>query len=1528
MIVNLIKPQQMFSLTLPHKIKGQYWLTDIDANGESRDLISIEAVKGEWVLKSNKKVSILDAENKVVSNTILKALSFFNLKINGSNDRVILFAENIDESRQTLNKVVVKEATTLSIGRTNDNNLCYENKFVSGKHAKLSYDGNSWSISDLESTNGTYVNGYRVTSGVLNSGDFIYIMGLKIIVGNSFLAINNPDNLLHITSGSLKSYKPQLISERQDEPDIPEKTFFFRSPRFHREVEHAEIKIDPPPQLQKIDTVPLALMLGPSITMGMTSLSTGLLTLNNVISNGGEVTQALPTLLMSVSMLLGTVLWPILTKKYEKKQRLINDKKRQDKYLAYLDEIRDEIKRKCKEQSDILSENLVSPDACADRIAEQKQNLWERVPGQDDFLRLRLGLGNLPLDADVKYPEKKFTMDDDNLQDAMLSLGSEPKQLIGVPISVSLVENTTVGVCGEYLTSTNMLKSLILQMIALHSYDELKIMLITDESERNEWDFIRPIPHFWNDDKTTRFFASNADEVKELSAYMEKIIVSRTDAANQDYSDFSPYYVIISTSKKLTENCEALGQLLKFKNNRGFSILLSGRELRDLPKETKLVISLCGDKSKMFTRDDTSGKSISFKADIINETAIDNLAQDIANIELDLGSKHFALPSMITFLEMFNVGKIEHLNSLTRWKENNPTISLQTPIGVDSYGGLFNLDLHEKFHGPHGLVAGMTGSGKSEFIITYILSLAVNYHPDEVAFILIDYKGGGLTGAFEDDERGIKLPHLAGTITNLDGAAVKRSLISIQSELRRRQAIFNEARKISNEGTMDIYKYQQLYRDKIVSEPVPHLFIISDEFAELKSQQPEFMEQLISAARIGRSLGVHLILATQKPSGVVDDQIWSNSKFRVCLKVQEKADSQDMIKCPDAAELSQTGRFYLQVGFNELFALGQSAWCGAEYIPTDTVEKSVDSSIQVVDNLGRVIMNVKPNKKKRTEGSKIKQIVAIVKYLSDLAGEEKITVRPLWLEPIPQFIYVDELESKYGINEKGFVLNPVIGEYDDPFNQKQGVLTVPFTKDGNCLVYGSTGNGKTTFLTSLCYALIKNHTVEELNLYIMDFGSETLKAFENAPQVGGVIVSSDEEKTINFIKMLHGEIERRRNLFSEYGGDYQEYIRNSGKTEPNIVVVMNNYSGFAEQYEDLQDEFSLLTRDGVKYGIYFAVTASSVNAVRYKTQQNFKNMLTMQLNDATDYSIVVGKTDGLIPSKYKGRGLVALERVYEFQTAYCRNVADMQDYLREFCKELKQNSDAVAKPIPVLPDVVNLDYVSKYSDGIRNIPIGVGKKSLNVLGINLQNKVVYPFVSQEIYEMIPFVEEFVRVLSSGKPAIIIDAEQALSSELKECAAFVTGSYESFVLDLFNEMVLRNNTYKDAGLNPASLDSFEERVYVIVGMKRLLEQLSADSKDKLSTLLEKGEAIFKLHFVIIESVSGYGSFSYDAWYKRHLNGTDGVWIGDGIADQYFLKISKVTSDLYEEVGNDYGYLVSRNRPALMKALSHGLNEEVM
>ncbi len=1519
MIINLIKPSQMFSMTLPDRVKGRYWITDTDNRGQPRELISIEASEGSWVAKSNRNATILDREGNPVKSIVLKAHAFLNIDIRSTREQAILYVESDDISNRTFQKIVVKNPGVFTVGRKNGSDFWINNQYVSTEHAKLTFDGSRWSVMDLESTNGTYVNGYRVQSYGLNAGDMVYIMGLKIVVGHKFLAVNNPDRNLKVCSSDFFSYLPQRPAQRDDVAEPDEKQYFFRAPRFHREIEHMEIVIDPPPAFQKLDTVPMALMLGPSITMGMASLSTAMITLNNVIQSGGPISQALPTMVMAFSMLLGTLLWPILTKNHEKKQRIASEKKRQEKYLAYLDSVRDKIKRTCKEQSDILEENLISPDECAERIANKKTNLWERTIGQNDFLQLRLGRGNLPMDMDIKYAEKKFSMEEDNLQDAMLSLGAESKELTDVPISVSLVDNISMGICGSYLETTSMAKSFILQMIALHSYDELKIILITDSNDLEEWEFVKFIPHFWSDDKSIRFLATNQEEIKELSVYIEKNILDREDRPNEDYTVFSPYYVVISTSKNLTDSCEAIQQMLRFKNNRGFSVINLAGSMKDLPKDTKMVVSLDADESKLFDRDDTTGNVHMFTPDAVDRKVFDAIAEDIANIELDLNSKRYTMPSMLTFLEMFNVGKIEHLNCLSRWKENNPTITLQTPVGVDTYGGVFNIDLHEKFHGPHGLVAGMTGSGKSEFIITYILSMAVNYHPDEVAFILIDYKGGGLAGAFEDPDRGIKLPHLAGTITNLDGAAINRSLISIQSELRRRQAIFNEARKVSNEGTMDIYKYQQLYRDKVVSEPVPHLFIISDEFAELKAQQPEFMEQLISAARIGRSLGVHLILATQKPSGVVDDQIWSNSKFRVCLKVQEKADSQEMIKRPDAAELVQTGRFYLQVGFNELFALGQSAWCGAEYIPTETIEKTVDTSIQVVDNIGRVIMQVKPLKKRVQTGTKMKQIVAIVKYLSDLAREDDVCVRPLWLPPIPEFICVDALEEKYGVKPERFVLNPVVGEYDDPFNQKQDVLTIPFAADGNCLIYGATGSGKSEFLTALCYSVIKNHSAEEVNVYIMDFGSETLRMFEDAPQVGGVTLAGDEEKVINLLKLLSKEIDTRKALFSDYGGDYTSYCNNSGKTLPNILVLLNNFSGFTEIYENYMDAFAVISRDGPKYGIYFAVTATTPNAVRYRVQQNFKTVLALQMNDPTDYLVVLGKTDGLIPSRLKGRGLAKLDRVFEFQSASCTEILDTQDFIRGFCKRLAAGASAFAKPIPVLPETVSLAYVRPYITDITAVPVGVAKKSLELAQVNLRSKVVYPVLTQELESAVSFVTVFGAVAAASGKTLLLDNERILRNMAATGCEIVENPGDEFVRQLFAEMVLRNNTYKDAGMDVAALDSFEERTYILFGFKRLCEQLDDDGKEKLKLLIEKAEPFYKLHFVIVETAAQMSTYQYEAWFRRHITG-DGLWLGDGVTEQNILKITKLTSDLYEEIGSEYGFAFTKNRITLTKLLA--------
>lgn len=1524
MIVNYIKKERIFSTKLPDKISGKYWIKDFSQQGDDYNLLSIEAIKGQWIIKSNQDVSLLGDNNEILERVHLEENSFLNVKINSSLDKAIIITHPLDENRQVFTKYLVVEGCALGIGRSSKNQIIHPNIYISGHHAKLTYNNNVWTVEDLDSTNGTYVNNERVTRRELKIGDVIYILGLEIIIGKQFLAINNPEEAVQINTPQLVPFVNQEAQQKEHVPVA--KTFFYRSPRFKREISPLKLSIDAPPTPEKIDTVPLALMLGPSITMGMASMSTGAISVVNTMNSGGNMLNVLPTIIMAVSMLMGSILWPLLTKKHEKKLKLRAEKLRQEKYFKYLNEQKDKIKGAILEQKEILLENIISVAECRKRIEETDRRLWERMPIHNDFLQLRLGMGTLPLACDIKYPERKFIMQEDNLQNAMFMLGQEEKLLEQVPISISLVNDYKLGFVGNPKDYRALVKSLLLQTMALHSYDEVKIVLITRENDADNWEEFSYVPHIWNKGKSIRFFATNAEELKALSAYMEQEILGRLGGAQREEVIQIPYYVFVIADKQMADRSDVIGQLIEHRDGRMFSMLLLYDELRNLPKETTSVIEVNGNDGKIYDRNDITGNAGYFVPEYVDE--LKKTTQILADIQLDDSEENFVLPNMITFTELFGVGRIGYLNALQRWKDNNPALTLQTPIGLDTNGEVAYLDLHEKYHGPHGLVAGMTGSGKSEFIITYILSLAVNYHPDEVAFILIDYKGGGLAGAFLDEERGIKLPHLAGTITNLDGSAVKRSLISIQSELRRRQAIFNEARKTANAGTMDIYKYQTLYRNKVVTEPLPHLFIISDEFAELKSQQPEFMEQLISAARIGRSLGVHLILATQKPAGVVDDQIWSNSKFRVCLKVQDKADSMDMIKRPDAAELSQTGRYYLQVGFNEFFAMGQSAWCGADYIPADEVEQSLDYSVQLVDPLGRVVQEVKPKKVVSQDAPKTKQIVEIVKYLSGLAEEEKVSVRPLWLPAIPTRIMIDDLLVKYHVEKEQYKLNPIVGEYDDPFNQKQDVVRVNFTEMGNCLVYGASGNGKTTFLTSVVYSMLKNYHADEINLYLLDFGSETLKVFENAPQVGGVVLSSEEERIRNLVKMLTEEVEYRKKLFSDYGGDIASYLKNSGAVCPNVVVVINNYSGLTETYEDIEETLVNVLRDGTKYGIYFCVSVNGTNGIRYRASQNFAQVFTMQLNDETDYAVIMGKTEGVLPAKCKGRGLYKSDKVYEFQTAYSTSSeADAFNVLREFCIHLSKEAVSYAKEIPILPEVVTVDVLEKHMKSIGNLPVGIGKEKLDVCKVALFKDYIYIVSSQDRNTAYRTAAAMAQLCGVDKQnnVQIWDAERTLPDNLSN-VQMVQGEFERRVVELFGEIVERNNVYKDSGMDIASLEKYGTKVIALCGLEKIFSILSADALDKFKVLLHRGQSIYKVHFILAEDTRMLNSVKSTEWYMSHVDGGSGIWIGDGFTDQYILKPTKHSSAFYQEIGDQFGYLLIKGKPVLIKVLTMKTEEE--
>lgn len=1520
MIVRLIKKKKIYNFSLPTKVAGNYWITDTDSLGNARNLINVEEYNGEWKIKSDFETKIMSGE-KEIDSAILKDYCLYFLKINTDNEFVILYCSpSVDENPLKLKLVGKNE---ILIGSDNRADICYNYPLVSRQQAKLVLNNGGWVIQDLNSKYGTYVNNNVVTVKELEYGDIIFIMGLKIVVMKDTILVSNIKEYLHINEASFEMVGPVVQKQTEfDNPDeegiefYKEDDYFYRAPRFKTGIEEVNITVDPPPGKEEEDKTPAIFTVGPMLTMGMMSMTMGFNAWMGVLNGTMDLGPALPTLIMSFAMLATMLLWPTLQRRYQKRQRKKREALRLKKYREYLAEKREKIQTEMKIQRQILIDNYLPLAQTKEIIYQKKRNLWERELEQEDFLDLRLGIGNAELKGTINIPEEHFSLKDDDLLKEVYEIGNTSRILENVPISLNFIQKNISAIIGTGANKDSFIEGLILQMLTYHSYEDLKLVVFTNEQNASKWDYLKIAPHNWDNNRTFRYFATNLDEAKELSLELEKEMQSRKFIDNNgkmelsgvDYHKYKPYYLIITDDYKLVRDVEFVKDVAEMDINYGFSMIVISPRLVNIPNECKTFISIGDKKSGIFENELVSNKQKEFIADYDASLDMYECCKIIANIPIDIARESRSLPQSVSFLEMYNVGMIEQLNILNRWKSNDPTKSLQAPIGLDKSRELFKLDLHEKFHGPHGLIAGMTGSGKSEFIITYILSMALNYHPDEVSFVLIDYKGGGLTGAFENKESGMKLPHLAGTITNLDTVEMNRSLASIQSELRKRQRLFNEARDKLNESTIDIYKYQSLYRRGLVDKPISHLFIISDEFAELKDQRPEFMDQLISTARIGRSLGVHLILATQKPSGVVNDQIWSNSKFRICLRVQDKSDSMDMIKVPDAAELKTTGRFYLQVGYNELFAMGQAAWAGAQYYPTEKRKKKVDQSINIIDNVGNTIKSLDTKQNDVVLPSKGEEITNIIRYIVDQAKGENVRVEQLWLDRIPDVIYTDKIKEKYHVTPVKNDINPIIGEYDDPDNQRQNVLTLPLSRDGNTIVFGSAGSGKELMLSSIIYSTISTHDTKEVNFYILDFGAETLTMFREAPHVGEVILSNDSEKIDNLFKFLSATIEERKKIFVDYNGSYDFYINHGGRQIPLIVVVINNVEAFTETYQDYEDILGQMTRDCLKYGVVFILSTNGPNTVRYRLRQNFKQNVVLQFNDPMDYSSVIPGVRKKEPSKSYGRGLILLDAIYEFQTAYSYTEEKMTDYIKIISTKLNEICDFKAPRIPILPEVVDQEFVSRNLGSINHIPVGVEKETLSIATINLKDKYIYNITGEDITGEPQFITGFINNLLSieNSECIVFDTNSILSEITNDRVKYATDTcYEA--IDAFAKAHEEN-------------DSSKTTFAVVIGINSLLGKLSDIEKDKFINTITDAKADGNIKIILVDTIDGIKNINFEPWYKTNTDLAEGIWLGNGIGNQFTLKVTTNARVLREEVLPGFGYVIRKGKAALIKLMS--------
>lgn len=436
MIISLMNKKSITSIVLPEKIRGQY----IIENSEGIK-VEIEGIDEKWYIKSNKKVKLLNNEKKHTNSCEITEMAIYNLDITGSSEKTFIFAEPSTNDRVEFKKYLVRNDITINIGRNSNNDIVIDNKYVSSVHAKLTLTNAGWKIKDADSSNGTFVNGKRINESRLKFGDVIYIMGVVIIIGKNLFAINNPDQTLKIDTTLLKPYLSQCYEQNDDEFDFEtiDDDTFYRSPRFKRDVEKAVFKIDAPPASQVGEEMPMMLAIGPSMTMGMASMATAVY---------GVAQGNMMSAVTSGCMLLGTVLWPIISKRYEKKRKRKKEELRKQKYQEYLERIRQSFEDECEKQREIILENNVSIQDCMHRIENVSRNLWERSYGQNDFLKINIGQGTVDLNADIQYPERKFEIERDVLEEELLDMCESPHIIEDVPITVSLFENHVTGVIG------------------------------------------------------------------------------------------------------------------------------------------------------------------------------------------------------------------------------------------------------------------------------------------------------------------------------------------------------------------------------------------------------------------------------------------------------------------------------------------------------------------------------------------------------------------------------------------------------------------------------------------------------------------------------------------------------------------------------------------------------------------------------------------------------------------------------------------------------------------------------------------------------------------------------------------------------------------------------------------------------------------------------------------------------------------------------------------------------------------------
>ena len=894
-----------------------------------------------------------------------------------------------------------------------------------------------------------------------------------------------------------------------------------------------------------------------------------------------------------------------------------------DRFARELTELRRRLASTAGDERARREAALPDPAEIMRRVTLPSTTLWERRLSHGDFLTLRAGVGDVPWRVPVTGVDT-LAEPNEELSEAL----DEVATLRGSPVPVDLSGGGVVGVVGERRAVLALARSLLCQAAALHGPADLPMMILSRPETANDWDWAKWLPHTRDASGSGRQLSDDPElSTRMVEARIKAMTPKDRDGlrARRDDQPTGPPLLVVVDDESLTEGRKAPTRaLLRGEAGPVAGIVIASTADR-LPAVCTTVVDMTDPDGGADLTLPQRGERI---GGFLPAGMSDDVARDCARAlarfedpELDIVGA--GLPASIRLLPLLELDECTPEAVLARWKEGGVDPRPAAPVGV-SESGVFSVDFVAD--GPHALVGGTTGAGKSELLRTLVASLAASVDPDHLTFVLVDFKGGS---AFDECA---KLPHTVGMVTDLDESLAERALRCLEAELKYRERALRDA------AAVDLPDY---LRNAKGSEPLPRLIVIIDEFATLKAELPDFIDALVGVAQRGRSLGVHMLLATQRPQGAINDNIKANTNLRIALRVQEPSDSRDVIDVPDAAAIPRTapGRAYVRLGPNEVVAIQSALSTGAR---NEATQAHVDVARFVYGPAPRHELppaDAAPDPAALVDGSPETDLGVLVSTIRDAFAR---TGRPLprrpWPDPLPGEVDLDTLidvavqrgEVHLGPGTSGYV---PLALADDPEAQCQYPIGW-YRHEGNLILYGIGGSGTTTTLTSLALALARTQSPDDLHIYAIDFGAGELAAVSPLPHVGAVILAAERERQARLMRYLRTELDRRRDLGP-----------GAVKAEPAIVTLVDGWSSFMAEYNDLAgnalwEGFTRVFADGPEVGLYTVVAADRTTAVTHALTSLVRQRLALRLADKADYSNF-GVRMSAVPEMVPGRGIVA-----------------------------------------------------------------------------------------------------------------------------------------------------------------------------------------------------------------------------------------------------------------------------------------------